>query len=205
MKIILATNNQSKAKQIRQIFEGSGLSLLTPKEFGITGEAIEDGDTLEDNALKKCIYVWQRFVAKPWVIADDTGIFTTTEPEWPGVKSARWAGDVSAEEIMHQFLEKMSRWHDRRATFKTAVVLVSPDQKYYVFSGECPGIVLKTPQGKLQPQMPYSSIFKPNASDKVWGQMEVPEENAISHRGIAFRKALDFLKVLSSAQPFKCT
>ena len=205
MKIILSTNNPSKAEQIRKIFEGSGLTLLTPNELGITGEAVEDGDTLEANALKKCIYVWQRLAAKPWVIADDTGIFTATEPEWPGVKSARWAGDVPTEEIMRRFLHKMRGWPDRRATFRTSVVLASPDQKYYVFSGECPGTVLETNRGKPQPQMPYSSIFKPDASSKVWSEMSVEEENAISHRGIAFRKALDFLKTWASAQPFKCT
>lgn len=204
MKIILATNNQSKAEQIRQIFEGSGLTLLTQNELGITGEAVEDGDTLEDNALKKCIYVWQRSATKQWVIADDTGIFTATEPEWPGVKSARWAGDVSTEDTMRRFLHRMRGWPDRRATFRTSVVLVSPDQKYYAFSGECPGTVLESPQGRPQPQMPYSSIFKPDASDKVWSEMGVEEENSISHRGIAFRKALDFLKTLNSVRSFKC-
>ena len=73
---------------------------------------------------------------------------------------------------------------------------MSPDSKHYFFSGKVGGQILEEPRCSPQPKMPYSGIFVPNESDKVWAQMSVEEENRISHRGKAFRKARVFIEEL---------
>ncbi len=74
MKIILSTRNPSKAEQIREIFRGSSFPILTLADIGIEGEAVEDGTTLEENALKKALFAHER-APQLWTMADDTGLF----------------------------------------------------------------------------------------------------------------------------------
>lgn len=196
MDIILATSNPSKARQINEIFAGSNINVISMEEAGIDQpiDDIETGETLEENAAIKARYA-QVHAPGSWTIADDTGIFVHALDDFPGVHSARWLGkDATTEQIMHGMLKKMDGLQDRSATFKTTVVLVSPDGNVHSFSGERSGQVLKTPRCAPQPKMPYSSIFLPDGAEKVWAEMRTEEENQGSHRGKAFRQALEFLK-----------
>jgi len=188
--IILSTRNPSKAEQIRALFGDVPLFVRTLSEMGIEGEAVEDGLSLEENAVKKA-----RFALRPGhlAMADDTGLFIDALGGRPGVHAARWAGDVSTEEITQYTLRQLEGVWDRGATFKTVVALVSPDGKERYFSGEVRGVILDAPRVPPQPKMPYSPIFVPEGSDKVWAEMTTEEENAISHRGKAFRLVRDYL------------
>ncbi len=194
MKIILSTTNPSKAEQIKAMFDHPDIEILTLTEAGIEGEAIEDGTTLEENALKKAVYARDNSTEEVWTMADDTGLFITTLEGKPGIHAARWAGDVSTDEITQHTLNQLEGKTDRTATFKTVVVLVSPDGRPISFSGEVNGTLAEAPKTKPQPKMPYSPLFSPEGTDKVWAEMTVEEENAISHRGKAFRQVVAFLK-----------
>ena len=155
---------------------------------------IETGKTLAENSAIKAKYA-QAHAPGYWTMADDTGIFIDALDGFPGVHSARWMGDdATTEEIMRGILKKMEGVQDRSATFKTSVVLVDPDGKEHVFSGERPGQLLEMPRCAPQPSMPYSSIFLPDGAEKVWAEMKTEEENVGSHRGKAFRQALAFLQ-----------
>ncbi len=196
MKIILATQNTSKARQIGEIFKGSPIEVVSMEEAGISPPAsnIETGATLVENALIKAKFA-QAGASGYWTMADDTGIFIHALDGFPGVHSARWAGEGTAtEDIMHGILDKMKGVTDRSATFRTSVVVLGPDGQSHIFQGERPGQVLEEPRCAPQPMMPYSSIFLPDGAEKVWAEMKTEEENEGSHRGKAFRAALEFLK-----------
>lgn len=195
MDVIFATRNSSKLNQVREMFEGSGIQILSLDDAEIEGEADEDQDTLEGNALKKARYSSKHSRHGLWVMADDTGIFLNALHGLPGVRSARWAGDdATTADITAHTLRLMSGEVDRSAIFRTVVALVCPSGEEAVFSGEIRGKLLGAEVCKPHPRMPYSAIFMPNGHDKVLAQMSADEGNAISHRGIAFRQALHFLK-----------
>ncbi len=197
MQVILATRNKTKVGQIRGVFEDSGIEIVTMEEVGIEGDPVEDADTLFGNALKKVKFVREHSLAPvaPWVIADDTGLFIRALGGEPGVRSARWAGEhATTRYIMAYTLAVLSEKTDRFATFKTAVVVLAPSGSAHFFEGSVDGEILRSPQAPFQPKMPYSGIFLPAGRSKVLAEMSVEEENQISHRGIAFRKALDFLE-----------
>jgi len=198
MIIVLATRNPSKTEQIKAVFHNSQFTIKTLTEAGIEGEAVEDGATLEENALKKARYAFRRLKEKQWVMADDTGLFIDALHGEPGVHSAYWGGrNLSTEQILAYGLERMKNIRDRRATFKTVVAVISPEGKEYMFHAEVKGNLLETPRVKFQPKMPYSSLFVPEGFQKSWAEMSVDEENKISHRGRAFQKVKLALSKLS--------
>ncbi len=197
MDLILSTRNPKKVEQIRAMFAGTSVKILTLEDAGVTGEAVEDGDTLGKNAMKKAIFA-QEHTGK-WSIADDAGVFIDALNGQPGVHSARWAGrDASTEDVMRFTLEKLKHVlpGKRTATFRTEVILMDPQAQWWSFVGEAPGTILTAPRGPCRPKMPYSSIFVPDGQPKVWAEMSVEEENAISHRGKAFIQARNFLHEL---------
>lgn len=197
MEIILATRNPSKALQIQQIFDGSGITVRTMDDTGVVGEAYEDEDTtFEDNALKKARYVREQAPAA-WVMADDSGICIRAHDGAPGVNSAYWAGrDATTEEITRFVVEKMRGIEDRFATFHTFVAVIAPDGTENMFHGAVDGTLLNEPRVPAQPKMPYSPLFVPEGYEKCWAEMTTEEENAVSHRGKAFRAVRDFLRAL---------
>jgi XTP/dITP diphosphohydrolase len=192
MEIILSTRNASKAKQIGAIFAGTPITVLSLDEAGIEGQGVEDGDTLEHNGLQKAMYAWEKSGGK-WCMSDDSGLFIPALGGKPGVHAATWAGDVSTEEIMNFTLQKLEGVEDRRAVFKIVATLISPTGERKTFEGETPGTLLKNPRVPPTPGFPYSPIFVPDGQPKSFAEMTTEEANAVSHRGIAFRKMRDYL------------
>lgn len=202
IEIILSTRNPSKVTQIKPIFASMPVAIITLEEAGIEGEVTEDGATLGENAAKKARYAWER--SKRWSMADDTGLYITALQGAPGIHAARWAGETATtEEIMNFTLEKLKdvRVGEREAVFKTCAVLFSPDGVTHSFVGEVSGVILRALRVPFQPKMPYSGIFLPDEAQRVWAEMTTDEENAISHRGKAFRALREFLKVELARNP----
>lgn len=195
MDIILSTRNPSKAKQIRAIFESLPLKVLTLDEAGIAGQGFEDGETLEHNGLKKALYAWEHSGHK-WCMSDDTGLFIEALGGFPGVHAADWLGEATTEEIMCGILKKMEGIENRAAIFRTVATLVAPDGTVRTFEGEVHGRLLAEPGAQAQKNMPYSPLFVVDGKDVPWAQMSVEEENAVSHRGKAFRLVREYLETL---------
>lgn len=198
MELILSTKNRTKIEQIKAALSGLNITVLSLEDAGILGEAVEDGNTLEENALKKAAFAQQKSGA--WAIADDTGLFIDALGGKPGIYAGRWAEHelgrkLPTEEIMRFVLEKLAHipYPARTATFKTVAALVSPTGEEKTFIGSVSGIILTEPRTVCQPNMPYSSLFQPHGHDKVWAEMSVEEENIVSHRGKAFKQLRDFL------------
>ncbi len=201
MQVILSTRNPSKVEQAKAVFHDSSVSIISLDEAGIKGQATEDGTTLEENATKKAMFVHNQHKSGIWAIADDTGIFIDALGGKPGVHTADWnGGNKETIKMTEWILEQLKNVFDRSATFKTAVVIISPQGAQYLFVGEVRGKILTVTREKTQPKMPYASIFVPDGSEKTWGEMTVEEENAISHRGKAFRQARNFLEQLSEQE-----
>lgn len=196
MNIILATRNPSKALQVQELFAGSQLTIQTLEQANIVGEAVEDGLTLEENALKKARFAHEEAPGS-WTMADDTGIFINALNGEPGIRSARWAGDVSTDEITAYCLKRLEGTVDRAAIFKTVVALINPEGEEQVFTGEVSGTLLEAPRVPAHPKMPYSPLFVPDGETQCWAEMTTEHENEISHRGKAFAQVRSFLETLA--------
>ena len=197
MNIILSTRNPSKAEQIKAVFAGMPISILTLSEANISGDAIEDGKTLKENTLKKARYAMGYAKQGGWAMADDTGLFIHALNGEPGIESARWIGKyVSTEETMRYCLKRLDGIQDRSAYFETAVALISPKGEEYFFDGRVQGKLIEYPRVQPQKNMPYSPLFQPDVSNKTWAEMTIEEENKISYRGKAFLQVRQFLEKL---------
>ncbi len=194
MRIILSTKNPSKALQIQTLLNDDAFEVVTLGEIGIHDDVVEDGNTLEENAFKKAIFAFEQ--TGEYVIAEDTGLFIDALAGRPGIHAARWAGDsATTEEIRDYTLEQLRNvpLELRTATFKTVAIVMFPDGSHTVCTGELPGLILLEPRMECQPKMPYSALFQPLGHQKTWAEMTTEEENAISHRGEAFRNVRDIL------------
>ena len=196
MQIILSTRNPTKVEQIRELFIGNSIVVLNLSDVNILGQADEDGTSLAENAMKKALFAYEHSGESCWTMADDTGIFIDALNGEPGMYAARWAGEhKTTEEILSYALTRLVGENNRTAQFKTVVAVVSPTGAQYFFEGEVRGSMLETPRVAPQLKMPYSSLFVPDGYEKSWAEMTTEQENMISHRGKAFRKVLEFLKI----------
>lgn len=196
--VVFSSRNRSKIAQVKGVFAGSRFAIRTLDDLNIQGEAVEDGKTLEENAQLKGFFVYQHDKGKgEYILSEDTGLFISSLHGKPGIHAARWAGPgKTTEEIMYSTLDALKEFrqlHEREAYFQTVSVVISPAGEIDMFYGVALGTILLEPQCECQPDMPYSAIFRPYGFEKVWAQMSVEEENAISHRGKALRAALEHL------------
>ena len=202
MDIILSTRNPSKALQVKAAFvgtfvNGSPVNILTLSDAGIEGGGIEDGETLEHNARKKAEFAHEHAHGL-WAMSDDTGLFLPALNGAPGVHAATWAGDTATtSEITQHTLRQLEGKSDRSALFVSHIIIIDPNGEEYSFVGEMKGRLLEAERGMPQPKMPYSALFVPDGHERVLAAMSVEEENKISHRGIALRKARAFLEAIS--------
>jgi XTP/dITP diphosphohydrolase len=177
------------------MFIGLPIDVLSLDDAGIQGEALEDGETLEANALKKARFAHEK--SGKWAMADDTGIFIDSLGGRPGIYAARWAGESASTAEITQFTLNQLKdvpLEKRTATFRTVAAVISPDGSEHLFTGEVSGSILPAEKKQPQPKMPYSGIFQPDGFDTVWAEMTIEEENQISHRGQAFSKVRKFLQ-----------
>jgi len=192
MKIVFATNNLNKLKEIKQILPVS-IELLSLKDIGFEGEIPEDYETLEENAFQKAQYIFDRY--KISCFADDTGLEVESLNGAPGVYSARYAGeDCVAENNMRKLLSEMQGKANRRAAFKTVVAFVTDTEKR-AFEGVATGEILVEKHGDKG--FGYDPIFKPGGYDVSYAEMSSLEKNKISHRGKAVRKFTDYISSMS--------
>ena len=187
-EIIFATNNNHKVTEVSAML-GGGYALKTLREQGITEEVPEDQPTIEGNALQKARYVYGR-TGKD-CFADDTGLEVEVLGGEPGVHSARYATDGhDFEANVRLLLERMQGKTDRRARFRTVVALIK-DGREYTFEGIVEGRITECPSGERG--FGYDPVFVPDGFAETFSEMSPEQKNAISHRGIAVSKLVEFL------------
>lgn len=192
MKIVFATKNPGKLTEMRQLL--NGFDVVSAAEAGFLNEVIEDGQTLEDNALKKAQTV--SAATGSWSVADDSGLFIQALNGLPGINTGRWAGpDANDEQLVAHTLRQLENVNatDRSAYFKSVVALASPDGQHWLFSGEINGSIARQPTGTAKPKLPYDRIFIPSGYDRNFAEMNEETKNSLSHRGRAFKQLYEFL------------
>jgi XTP/dITP diphosphohydrolase len=191
MKLVFATNNAHKAKEVSEIL-GSSFEILSLKDINCNEDIPETQETIEGNAAQKSFYVYDKFGAN--CFADDTGLEIEALNGEPGVYSARYAGKAcNFDDNINKVLLKMKGIKNRKAQFKTVFSLVI-DGKELQFEGIVKGTILESRRGENG--FGYDPIFLPDGFDKTFAEMNSEEKNKISHRGIATIKLAEYLKSL---------
>lgn len=190
--MIFATNNAHKVLEMKHLF-GEAFQILSLKEAGIDIDIPEPHPSLEENAVEKCSVIF-KLTGTP-CFAEDTGLEVAALGGLPGVKTARYAGELAtAADNIDKLLLSMANETNRSAQFRTIIALTTADGCAHLFEGVCGGSLLWERQGAGG--FGYDPIFVPEGSQKSFAEMTLDEKKAISHRGIAFRKLLHFLQNL---------
>ncbi|MBL4704498.1 MAG: non-canonical purine NTP diphosphatase [Flavobacteriales bacterium] len=190
MKLVFATNNKNKIKEIQIALKGK-VEVLSLKDIGFEGEIPEDYETLEENALQKAHFIADKFHVN--CFADDTGLEIEALNGAPGVYSARYAGeDCIAENNMSKVLSNLKDKETRTAQFRTVVALILNEEEF-TFEGVVNGEILNEKSGK--DGFGYDPIFQPDGFNVSFAEMSMEQKNEISHRGKAVRKLVDFLSI----------
>lgn len=185
-KLIFATGNQDKMREIREILAGLNVEILSMKEAGIHAEISEDGTTFEENALIKAKAI--AGMTDAVVLADDSGLEIDYLNREPGVYSARYMGEETSYEIKNQALLKRLEGVEkekRTARFVCAVAAVFPDGEIIVKRGTIEGYIGDKPEGENG--FGYDPIFYVEAYGCSTAAMTREQKNAVSHRGNALR------------------
>lgn len=187
-KIVFATNNLHKLDEARALAEGK-LEILSLSDIDCHDDIPETADTLEGNALIKASWVKEKYGYD--CFADDTGLMVEALGGAPGVYSARYAGEeCNPAANVRLLLKNMENEANRKAKFVTVVALTK-DGEEYLFKGEVEGNIARAPHG--EGGFGYDPIFVPNESGIAFAEMTPEDKNAISHRGRAMRKFIDFI------------
>lgn len=185
MKIVLASSNEHKVREINEIVAGSGLEfVLPPKGF----DPVEDGKTFEENSLIKAKAAWE--LSKTWTLADDSGLCVDALGGKPGIYSARYA--ETPEKRIERVLREMQGVEDRAAHFACCMTLINPDGEVeYAFTGKCEGFIITESRGTNG--FGYDPIFLVKGSTRTMAELSEDEKNEISHRSVALRQVLDYI------------
>ena len=195
MKLVFATNNLHKLKEVQEMLSNS-IEVLSLKDIGCFEDIEETEITLEGNAKLKADYITEKYGFD--CFADDTGLEVEALDGDPGVYSARYAGEHgNAEKNMEKLLIELQNKSSRKAKFRTIIAL-NLRNKQYLFEGICEGEILNEKSGVKG--FGYDPIFKPKNASCSFAEMNSEEKNIISHRGIAIQKLVNFLSLIKITQ-----
>jgi len=193
MKIVLASRNKKKIKELRELLSENipDIEILSLDDVGIFGEIEENGETFEENA-----YIKAYTAAKSGYIGigDDSGLSVNALGGAPGVYSARYAGEHGEDAANNAFLlENLAPHSDKSAKFVSVVACVFPDalDKPHFFRGETAGIIIDEYRG--EGGFGYDPLFYIDSMGKTYAEMTAEQKNSISHRGKAMRMLTEFL------------
>ena len=192
-RIIFATKNNHKMKEIREILDGRGYEILSMAEAGVDIDVVEDGTTFEENALIKSRTI-RDFVGDAIVLSDDSGLEVDYLGGNPGIYSARWLGDDTSYDVKNTMLLNMMEGvpeEDRTARFVCALAAAFPDGTDKVVRGTIEGIIGSEIAGENG--FGYDPIFFVPEYRCTTAEMTPEQKNEISHRGKALRMIAEYL------------
>ncbi|MFZ5516857.1 MAG: XTP/dITP diphosphatase [Candidatus Zhuqueibacterota bacterium] len=187
MKIVLATRNRDKLREIQEIFKSLPLEIITMDYYPNIPEVIEDGATLEQNAIKKASEVHN--ATGLLAVADDTGLEVDYLDGRPGVYSSRFAGEnASYDDNVNKLLATMQGVPDekRLARFRCVISIIG-NGIHELVEGSCPGVILTGKRGSGG--FGYDPVFFVPRYNQTFAEMSLALKNEISHRGQALRLA----------------
>lgn len=197
-KLLIATRNEGKFKEIREILEPLDFDFCSLNDFKDMPETEEDRDSFKDNAIKKA-YEAAKFTGI-LSLADDSGLEVEALDGKPGIYSSRFSGPDANDEKNIQKLIKILKdlpINKRDARFQCWTALVSKDKILGTTSGICRGKIILTPRGKHG--FGYDPVFIPEGHDKTFAELGSEVKDKISHRAKAFFKMKELiLKLIQS-------
>lgn len=192
-KIVFATGNEGKMREVREILADLGMEILSMKEAGVSVDIVEDGITFEENARIKARAVQKATGAL--VLADDSGLAVDYLNGEPGVYSARYMGEDTSYVIKNQSIIDRLKGIEgsaRSARFCCAIAAVFPDGSEAVTEGIIEGVIAESPKG--EGGFGYDPIFYLPERGMTTAELSAEEKNEISHRGNALRKMKRLIK-----------
>ena len=204
--LVLATKNRGKVSEFKDLFRDFDLEVKSLNDFGPIPPVIEDGETFEDNAVKKA-----QFTAKVLgfpAIADDSGLTVKALGGEPGVFSARYAGEGATDEANNiKLLRAMKGIEQREAAFICILAIAVPRGPALIYEGICEGLITEEISGNQG--FGYDPLFYYPPLNKTFAEMSAAEKNSVSHRGKAMAelkgelgKVLIWLRQRFTEEPF---
>lgn len=191
MQIVFASHNLHKIEEIKPELSEK-IDLISLQSLGYSKELPENADSLEGNALEKAKFIYALY--KLNTLADDTGLEVEALDNAPGVFSARYAGNQKDSQAnIHKLLNKLHGIKNRKARFRTIIVLIISDNITF-FEGIVNGTIIN--QQKGQGGFGYDSIFQPEGFNKTFAEMSLQEKNLTSHRARAIQKLTEYLNII---------
>lgn len=209
MKIVLASSNPHKVKEINEIVANTGLEFILPPE-GF--DPVENGETFEENSKIKALAAWK--LTRSWTLADDSGLCIKALGGKPGIYSARYA--ETPEKRIERVLSEMEEYeknkynhymsgltltpslspgdgeNSRGAEFVCAMTLINPEGEVeFACKGVCKGSITRKPSGTNG--FGYDPIFQPEGYEVTIAQLSEAEKNRISHRSVALREVIKYI------------
>ena len=189
MRIIFATTNEGKMKEIRMIMADLGIEVLSMKEAGLEADIVEAGQSFEENAIIKAKAI--AALCDDIVLADDSGLEVDYLNKEPGIYSARYMGETTPYSIKNQnIIERLEGVEQcrRTARFVCVIAAVFPDGSVRTTRGTIEGLIAEKPAGENG--FGYDPIVYVPEFGKTTAQLSPEEKNKVSHRG----KALELMK-----------
>lgn len=193
MKLCFATNNRHKLEEVSETINDRH-KILSLQELSVVEELPETTNTFEGNSLQKALFVFNK-VQIP-TFADDSGLEVSALNGEPGVFSALYAGTHRSDEAnIDLLLKNLSGKTSRKARFRTVFALVGLGQPQF-FEGTVEGEIMHGRMGSNG--FGYDPVFRPMNQTKTFAEMSLEEKNMLSHRSIAVRKLMEYLKKLAN-------
>lgn len=191
--LVIATKNKNKLKEFHEILKDLQIKICSLDDFGPIPEAIEDGETFDDNAYKKAIHT-AKVLGLP-AIADDSGLVVESLGGAPGVHSARYASDnATDEENLQKLLAELEGVENRKAHFECVLSIAVPSGPALTYEGRCEGIIIDEKRGKSG--FGYDPVFYHEELGKTFAELTMQEKNIVSHRGKALAQVKEEVQMI---------
>lgn len=187
LEIVIATGNENKVREYREILEPLGLKLTSMKDENIVSDAIENGSTFEENSLIKAKAL--RNKTSKIIISDDSGLCVEALDNFPGIYSARFMEGEPYSKKHEAILKMLEDKENKRAFFECVITLLIGEEEHQFIGKVYGNIVSPRSVGN---GFGYDPIFEPLNSKLTFGEMDEDKKNEISHRGEASKKLIDF-------------
>jgi XTP/dITP diphosphohydrolase len=199
MKLLVATGNKGKLREIRRLLDGADIEIIGLAQLDNPPDVVEDGDSFATNARKKALEMAK--FSGYLTLADDSGLVVAALDGAPGVYSARYAGEQGDDAANNaKLLDEMASIPDdrRQAAFHCVVALAWPDGRCETYDGQISGVILRSARG--EDGFGYDPLFLVPEYGKTTAELSLAIKNRISHRGMALRKVIPLLMELAEAE-----
>jgi XTP/dITP diphosphohydrolase len=201
VKLLLATTNQGKIREYKHLLKDAPFELVMVEDLSIEKEPEETGTTLEENAILKARFYFEK--SGIVTLADDAGLEIDALNGEPGVRSRRWPGyEATDEELVKYAMEQMRNVPEgkRTARFRAVCAITKNGKDVRVFEGVQEGIIAKKPHYPIIAGYPYRSVFCHGTTGRFLSEIDLTENDSHAHRKEVFDKALPFLLEIAQGQ-----